>query len=112
MPKSAGAGLRVRLALLPECNPIPTQEMCRRTVRCASISLSGSGGRSQATQQRRCPQNKLAMCLANVLVFRRDSEKQQGRTRSGDLTFVVREPQPSPPKLWPVYHNDQPAIER
>jgi hypothetical protein len=112
MPKSAGAGWSVRLTLLPECNPIPTQEMCRRTVRCASISLSGSGGRSQATQQRRCLQSRLAGGLANILESQNVSVEQRKRTRPGDLNFVVRKPQPFPPRLLQLYHKHQPANGR
>src|ERR687887_2776077 len=46
MPKSAGAGVSGRLTLLPEWRPIPTQEICRRRVRCASIA-------SQAQREKR-----------------------------------------------------------
>jgi len=36
------------VTLQPECRPMPTQETERRSVRCASISLSRSWGRARA----------------------------------------------------------------
>src|SRR5262245_21001103 len=52
MPKSAGAGLSVRLTLLPEWRPIPTQETCRRSVCCASIA-------NQAKEEKRTQLSKV-----------------------------------------------------
>src|SRR5262249_9665671 len=67
MPKSARAGLSVRLTLLPECRPIPTQDTCRRSVRCESMA-------SQAKEEKHPQPSKVDACRGvarSVSIMRR-----------------------------------------
>src|SRR5262245_13387261 len=85
---------------------MPAQEICRRSVRCESISLSGSGGAHGLFQQTKCPAEGRKNCLAKLYYSSQLDAISRCCQVPIPITIVVHSPHCNREKLWQFYHNN------